>query len=74
MSTLKVGGTEVYCLGDGNDELRRLKEQDDDVKEFTVDVISRLDIKPGSRVLDLACGPGLVSINHLRYHIYALKS
>ena len=66
MSTVKADQTELYILGDSEDELKRLKEQDADVNEHTVDVISRLDIKPGSRILDLACGPGFVSINHLR--------
>ena len=63
---IKADPTEIYFLGDDDDELRSLKAQDADVNEHTADVISRLDIKPGSRVLDLACGPGFVSINHLR--------
>ena len=66
MNASKADPTEIYFFGDNDDELKRLKGQDADVKEHTADVISRLDIKPGSRVLDLACGPGFVSINHLR--------
>ena len=66
MSTIQADSTETYIFGDNDDEIKRLKEQDAYMSEYTVDVISRLDIKPGSRVLDLACGPGFVSINHFR--------
>ena len=74
MSTSKADSTDSYIFGDDDVELKRLKDQDKDVNEYTVDVISRLGIKPGSRVLDLACGPGFVSINHLRYQILLLAN
>ena len=55
---------ENYFLGDSDEELVRLRGQDNDLSDATTDVISRLDIKPGSRILELGCGPGFVAVNN----------
>ena len=55
---------ENYFLGDSDEELVRLRGQDNDLSEAATDVISRLDIKPGSRILELGCGPGFVAVNN----------
>ena len=72
--------TENYFLGDSDEELVRLRVQDSDLSEATADVISRLDIKPGSRILELACGPGFLTVNRfsklikVKKHMYVITT
>lgn len=51
---------EGYVLGTDDHELRRLSFQQEVWGAVTDRFLDRLDVRPGARVLDLGCGPGLV--------------
>ncbi len=52
----------AYTLGHADDEIRRLEEQGDYLRDFTRDVFVRAGLQPGMRVLDYGCGAGDVSL------------
>jgi len=47
----------VYTIGSDAAERDRLRSQTDELHEHTVALLERVDIQPGWRVLELACGP-----------------
>lgn len=53
-----------YAFGafqDNGEELERLKRQASVVMARELEIVRRTGLRPGMRVLDLACGPGIVS-------------
>ena len=61
MSDNSAGSYAFGTFDKNQDELARLKQQAGIVSEMEGRVLREVGLKPGMRVLDLACGPGVVT-------------
>ena len=61
MSDNSAGSYAFGAFDENQDELARLKQQAAIVSEMEGRVLRDVGLKPGMRVLDLACGPGVVT-------------
>ena len=62
MTDNAAGSYDFGNFDQNQNELARLKRQAAIVSELEVQVLRNAGLKPGMRVLDLACGPGIVSV------------
>ena len=49
--------TDVYALGRNRAESARLRNQSDELRPQTVELLNRVGLRPGQSAIDLGCGP-----------------
>lgn len=60
MTTVPVplpDATEVYALGRDTAESARLRQQSDELRPQSAELLSRIGLKPGQSAIDIGCGP-----------------
>ena len=61
MSASNAGSYDFTALGSGSGELERLKLQAQRSAQLELQMLQRMGLRDGQDVLDLACGPGVIS-------------
>jgi ubiquinone/menaquinone biosynthesis C-methylase UbiE len=60
MTTIPVRGpsaADVYALGSDTAESARLRQQSDELRPQSAELLSRIGLKPGQSAIDIGCGP-----------------